>query len=558
MIERLLVKNFTLIEETEVHFGSGLNIITGETGAGKSIFMGALAALMGKKVESAAFLHPEEKSIIEATFQHVKAFIEPVFWQDQDLEPSDELILRREITPQGKSRFYLNDSPISQQTVKALTEQIIELHGQHEGQKLLSNDYQLQLLDAYGQHHELLAAYQKSFEAWKQTLKSYEDLKAQASQIAQRKAFLDFQLEDFKGTELIDGEDDALEEQCKLLENAEQIKTTLEKACFVLYESEKSIYGSLANVEKVLERIVNLAPSIRNDKERLSDITALISETANNLREFADHIDTDTETLERIYEKLNTYNRLKKKYNVSTVAELQAIKERLTSEYNSMENWDEVLADLGTKAQTLEAECLSYGKQLDEQRLATATTLSERVNAFLADVGLVNAHFEIVLKPLPNATKKGLSEVRFMVRTNKGIASGALEDVASGGEISRILLAIKSALAEKLSLSTLIFDEIDTGISGEVAMKVGKVIENLAQKFQVIIITHLPQMASRKGKHFQIYKEVLGEKTYSRIKVLADEERIRQVACMLYGDNPPESAIENAKTLLAFSSTSNK
>lgn len=557
MLERLLVKNFALIEHSDVIFGSGLNIITGETGSGKSIFMSALGALMGKKVESASLLCPEEKSIIEATFQHVHVFVEPEFWVEHDLELSDELIVRREISPNGKSRFFLNDSPASQQTVKSLMENLIELHGQHEGQKLLSIDYQLQLLDAYGQHQELLTEYQKSFDAWKQTHKSYEEKKAQASQISERKAFLAFQLEDFKGIELIEGEDDALEEQLKLLENAEQIKTTLEKACFVLYESEKSIYGSLANVEKVLERILNLAPGIRSDRERISEITALISETASNLRDFADHIDTDPQTLEHIQEKLNVYNRLKKKYNVTTVSELIAIKGRLAAEYATMESWDEVLADLLSQSEALEAQCLAYGKALDEQRKVTATALSERVNAFLADVGLVNAEFEVVLKPLANATKRGLSEVRFMVRTNKGIASGALEEVASGGEISRILLAIKSALAEKLSLSTLIFDEIDTGISGEVAMKVGKVIENLAQKFQVIVITHLPQMASRKGKHFQIYKEVQAEKTYSRIRELGEEERIHQVACMLYGDNPPSAAIENAKTLLGLSHANN-
>ncbi len=550
MIERLWIQNFALIEQSEVHFGKGLNIITGETGAGKSIFIGALGALMGKKTEAAAVLNPDKKSIIEAQFLINPSQIPDTLWQELDISPENEILVRREISPQGKSRYFVNDTPVNQTLLKEIMEYLVELHGQHEGQKILSKDFQLALIDQYGNLQLDLINYQNKFHELKNKENLFNEKKANAQKVEERIAFLQFQLQDFNHYELIENEDDELEQQVKILENAETIKSTLEKACFVLYESDKSIYTSLVNVEKVLDKISNLSPQIINEQQKLAEATAIIADVSQTLRDFSEDIDLDKQQLDVLNAKLDFYNRLKKKFNVLTVKELILIQKNYQNELRSLQNFDKDLTELSTEITQLKEELLRLGNQLDEKRKQIATELSKKVNDYLNAIALPNAKFIIEFEKFNFPQKKGLSEVNFRVSTNVGIPAGLLSQIASGGEISRIMLAIKAALAEKLELSTLIFDEIDTGISGEVALKVGKVMEDLSKKFQIITITHLPQMASRTGEHFYIYKEIISEKTYSRIKKLNDNERIEQIAKMLYGENPPASAIENAKTLL--------
>lgn len=550
MIERLWIQNFALIEKSEVEFGKGLNIITGETGAGKSIFIGALSALMGKKTEAAAILDPDKKSIIEAKFLINPHQIPDAIWQELDIQPEAELIIRREISQQGKSRYFINDTPVNQSLLKEVMEFLVELHGQHDGQKILSKDFQLAFIDQYGNLQELVQNYQNVFHELKSKENLWQEKKSNAQKMEERKTFLKFQLQDFSLYELVENEDDELEQQLKVLENAELIKTTLEKACLVLYESEKSIYSNLINVEKALDKIGNLSSKILVEKQRLSEANAVIADVSQTLRDFSDEIDVDNSELEKLNAKLDFYNRLKKKYNVLTVKELIVIQQNYKKELKELENYDQDLSELQIQIAQLELKVQELGNQLDEERKKVAEALQNQVNEYLKAVALPNAKFVIQFEKLSQPTKKGFSDIQFLVSTNIGLPAGLLSQIASGGEISRIMLAIKAALAEKMELSTLIFDEIDTGISGEVALKVGKVMEQLAQKFQVITITHLPQMASRSGKHFFIYKEIIQEKTYSRIKQLNENERIEQIAKMLYGENPPLSAIENAKTLL--------
>ncbi len=550
MIERLWIQNFALIEKSEVEFGKGLNIITGETGAGKSIFIGALSALMGKKTEAAAILDPEKKSIIEAKFVIHPGQLPAFIWQELDTNPENELIVRREISNQGKSRYFVNDTPVNQSLLKEIMEYLVELHGQHDGQKILSKDYQLNLIDQYGNLQQDLSNYQNKFQELKSKENLFYEKKSNAQKIEERISFIKFQLQDFGVYELVENEDEELEQRLKVLENAETIKSTLEKTCLVLYESDKSIYSSLVNVEKALDRIGNLSPKIQEELQKLRDVDAVIADVSHILRDFSDEINLDTNELESVNAKLDFYNRLKKKYNVLTVSELIQIQQKYKEELKSLENYDQDISELSIEIAQLEKELLALGKSLDEKRKKVSDELSKRVNEYLEAVALPNAEFCIEFEEFNQPNKKGLSEISFWVSTNIGMPKGLLSQIASGGEISRIMLAIKAALAEKMELSTLIFDEIDTGISGEVALKVGKVMEGLSKKFQVITITHLPQMASRFGEHFLIYKEILGEKTYSRIKKLNENERIEQIAKMLYGENPPSSAIENAKTLL--------
>lgn len=550
MIERLWIQNFALIENSEVEFGKGLNIITGETGAGKSIFIGALGALMGKKTEATAILDPQKKSIIEAKFLIHPQQLPENIWQELDMNPETDLIIRREISNQGKSRYFINDSPVNQSLLKEIMEYLVELHGQHDGQKILSKDYQLQVIDQYGHLQNLVQKYQELFFELKSKENLYQEKKVNAQKVQERISFLKFQLQDFGLYELIENEDEELENQVKVLENADFIKTTLEKSCLVLYESDKSIYTNLINVEKALDKIGNLSHKILTEKQKLSDASALIADVSQTLREFSDEIDLDSSQLEQLNAKLDFYNRLKKKYNVLTVQELIQIQQNYKDELKTLENYDQDLTELQIQITELEQNVIELGELLDAERKKVAKELQEKVNEYLKAVALPNAKFEIVFEQLVQPTKKGLSEIHFMVSTNVGLPAGLLSQIASGGEISRIMLAIKAALAEKMELSTLIFDEIDTGISGEVALKVGRVMEQLAQKFQVITITHLPQMASRSGTHFLIYKEIKVDKTYSRIKQLSENERVEQIAKMLYGENPPLSAIENAKTLL--------
>jgi DNA repair protein RecN (Recombination protein N) len=550
MIERLWIQNFALIEKSEVEFGKGLNIITGETGAGKSIFIGALSALMGKKTDAAAILDPEKKSIIEAKFLINSHQIPENIWQELDCSPEKELIIRREISAQGKSRFFINDTPVNQNLLKEIMEYLVELHGQHEGQKILSKDYQLSLLDHYGDLQTLAQAYQSKFQELQSQKNLLHEKKANAQKITERIEFLQFQLKDFETYELIENEDDEIEKRLKILQNAETIKTTLEKATLVLYESEKSVYTSLVNVEKVLDKIGHLSPKILHENQKLKEADVIIADVAQSLRAFYEEIDVNSTELEKLLSKLDFYNRLKKKFNVLTVKELKNIQQQLLQELKGLQNFDEEVDKITAEIQILEREVAHLGAELDSKRKQVSIELTEKVNNYFKAVALPNAEFKIEFIQFKEPQKRGLSEIQFKVRTNVGLPEGLLSQIASGGEISRIMLAIKAALAEKLELSTLIFDEIDTGISGEIALKVAKVMEKLSERFQVIIITHLPQMASRSGEHYFIYKEVKENKTYSRIKKLSENERIEQIAKMLYGENPPLSAIENAKTLL--------
>jgi len=550
MIERLWIQNFALIEKSEVEFGKGLNIITGETGAGKSIFMGALNALMGNKTEAAAILDPKQKSIIEAQFSLKSNQLPENIWNQLDIQPENELIIRREISNQGKSRYFVNDTPVNQSLLKEIMEYLVEFHGQHDGQKILSKDFQLALIDQYGNLQEYVQLYQAKYQELKAKENQLNEKQSHAEKISERISFLQFQLKDFSQFELIENEDEELEQQIKLLENAETIKNTLEKACLVLYESDKSVYTTLTNVEKVLDKISHLTPKLLAENQKLHEASTLIADVSQTLRDFAEEIDLDRNILEKLNAKLDFYNRLKKKYNILTVHELSKIKEQYQKELKSLENYDQDISQLTLEIKELAEEVKNIGEELEEKRKQVARELVERVNGYLVDVALPHANFLIEFIPYIQPQKKGLSEIHFKVSTNVGLPPGLLSQIASGGEISRILLALKAALAEKLELSTLIFDEIDTGISGEVALKVGKVMEKLSEKFQVITITHLPQMASRSGEHFLIYKEIIAEKTYSRIKKLTENQRIEQIAKMLYGENPPNSAIENAKTLL--------
>ncbi len=564
MLVRLLVKNYALIETTEVFFAPGLNVLTGETGAGKSLLIGAIGLILGERAEGATLLHPDQKCIVEAQFTlpHPEILADIANAEELDLlQP--ELIIRREISPGGKSRAFINDTPVNLSTLRAVTGLLVDLHGQHDGQQLLSAAVQLRLLDEYANIQTLVSDFNVAFTTLKNVSARINELRAQESQARQQLDFFRFQLNELEKANLNLSEEENLEKELALLENAEQIVRVLTQSVDTLSESENNVLIQLKGIIRQIEKVGTYAENLAQQAEKLEEARLIIQDAAAELSGIAESTEMDPARLDEIQSRLDTYHRLKHKFGVRTTEELLLRQAELTKQVGMFSSLDEQIQELTDQAGRLTATVTEMGLRIEAIRKVTAQSLGSQINALLADVGLSKATFEIEVQRLfhseglltidnqkiqPN--QRGLNSVVYKVRTNPGLPPAPLAQVASGGEISRIMLAIKAALAEKLNLSVLIFDEIDTGISGPVAMQVGRVMERLAQKHQLLTITHLPQIAGRGQHHFFIFKQTENGRTTSHIQKLSAEARALEIAKMIGGEQITENAIQSARELI--------
>lgn len=573
MLAKLYIRNFALIEELEISLGSGLNILTGETGAGKSLLLGAIGLILGKRVDYSMIFDPSKKCIVEAVFAHIPSGIlreleghEDFDLSDGDLDEKGQptVTIRREASSSGKSRAFINDTPVQLSKLRVVTGLLVDLHGQHENQKLLSPEQQLHLLDQFAGVAEQVRQFGKELGEAKKMGREIERLEQEERAAKEQQDYLQFQLKELQSAHLIAEEESELEQQLGLLQNAEEIQQVLSLSTDGLYDSEDSLYNRLSEIIGSLSGIAAYDSNIQEQHDRLNEALIAMEDASRELDRLKDAVETDPGALQVAEERMDLLNRLKQKFSVRTVEELLAVQEGFAEKTGRFDSLGEEIEKLRAKEEKAFQALEKKGLAIEKKRKAVVKHLKQEVDRLMAEVGLEHARFEVSVERNMQADGKlkvegesvrplatGLNLVDFKIQTNKGMPMGSLNAVASGGEISRVMLAIKAALASKAELSVLIFDEIDTGISGEVANKVGRVMQKLAGNYQLIAITHLPQIAGKGDGHFKIFKEIEGNRTTTSIRPLDEEARVLELAMMLSGEDPSESAIRNAKELIS-------
>ena len=549
MLKQLHISNYALIDELSVSFESGFNVITGETGAGKSILLGALGFALGDRADTNVLFDKDKKCVVEAQFELNDENLKPLF-EANDLDFESECIFRRELNPQKKSRAFINDTPVALQTMKEMGSQLVDIHSQHDSLLLTDADFQLRLLDDIAQNGEVLAAYQTEYANYNALKRKLFELKETATKNTAENDYLKFQLDELDKAQLKEGEYTDIEQTLGVMENSEEIKTLLVTANGLLDDSENAILGQLNELSSTLSRLQHLLPDTESLYERIDNLKVELKDIAYDLRRKEDNTQFDEEQLQSLQERYDLLSRLMMKHRVNDFDELITLRDGLKEKVNAFENIDEAIAKAEKELKENEKQLSSLAKALHDKRCQAAIAFSEKVTALVQQLAMPFAQFQVSVESQANFGSKGCDEIRFLFSANKGIAVDDLRRVASGGELSRLMLSIKSAISSYNYIPTLIFDEIDTGVSGEVAAKIGSIMRQMGNSLQLISITHLPQVASQAEHHYFIYKDNEGTRTQSHIRVLQHEERITEIAKMLSNDQVTPEALKAAEVLL--------
>lgn len=549
MLQRLAIQNYLLIENVTLDFSEGVNIITGETGAGKSILIGALSLILGERADAKVLLNQEKKCVIEATFAiNSKAYA--TLFEANEIDPDNQTILRREINNSGKSRAFINDTPVNLSTLKLFANQWINLHNQHQTLELVNEGFQLNFLDEIAHITEKTKAYTAQYKQFKLLKKQIELLQATDAENKKQQDFIQFQLNELSTANLFANEQSALEEEQKVLANAEAIKLQLQAAKYGIEDGEISVLSMLTEIIATLKSSSNISTEINQLREKLLQIKEELSDIYRETDAIENKTDVNPERLTAIDERLNLIYKLQKKHNASNTEELLILQSDLEEKLEQFSANTDKINELNREATLQLAALQKTAEELHLKRLSATTTTANAITALLHEMGMPNAAFKIAVEKGEALSEKGYSDVQFLFSANKGFALQEIKNVASGGELSRLMLAIKAVLAKSVALPTLIFDEIDNGISGEVAYKVGDIMQGMSSGHQLICITHLPQIARIADTHFYIYKTLENDKTKTNIKQLSKDEQINEIAKMLSGDSISSAAISNAKALL--------
>lgn len=551
MLKRLAIHNYALIDNLDITFSKDLNILTGETGAGKSIILGALSLILGQRAEGKYFFNQQKKCIIEGTFL-VSGFHLADFFSENDLDYEQETLLRREISPDGKSRAFINDTPVNLALLKKLGEKLMDIHSQHATLEINDEDFQLLVVDTVAGNQDLFNHYRSTFKAYRKLQLRLIDLISQSDQSKADLDYFQFLFDELEKANLSEDEQALLEQELDGLIHSEEIKKNLLNAIGILNETEPSV------IEKLKETAFSLAiaakhnPEINDLNERLSSSLIEVKDILAEIERIEQKSFIDETRIEEINERLNIIYTLQKKHRVSTITELISIRAELSTKLSSILFADEDIEKLRLEQNDLHAQLIDLSSQLNGSRMKAIPRVEDAVKTTLHEVGMLNATLQINNEPLPEGKfdMNGSDQIRFLFSANKGQLPLPMNKVASGGELSRLMLSIKSLIAVHTALPTIIFDEIDTGISGEVALKVGSIMEKLSENMQVIAITHLPQIAARGNSHYTVYKDEQADSTHTNIRKMQHEERVVELAKMLSGNTPGESAMLNAKELL--------
>lgn len=550
MLRNLHIQNYALIESLDLDFASGFSAITGETGAGKSILLGAIGLLTGQRAETAALRAGASKCVVEGTFDVEGYDLQPLF-EEHDIEYDAECIVRREIAATGKSRAFVNDTPVSLAILKQLGERLIDIHSQHQNLLLSAESFQLGVLDTLSADKSAKQLYADAYRRWREAVKALEELRAQLSGDRGDEEYIRFQLAQFDEWKLRDGEQEELEQELELLTHAEDIKEGLYRISASLSGDEGGQTASLRSTTAALRQLIAIYPSAEEWHERMESLYVELKDIADDVEDACERVTIDPERQAWVEERLDTIYTAQQKHRVSSVAELLEIEQRYRDTLSRIDDAAEQVASLQQAVDTAHSVLLEKAAALTAERTRVARTFETEIVASLVELGIPNTRFAVSIAPRRQSDATGADSVTFLFSANKNAALQDIAGVASGGEISRIMLSLKSIIAAATSLPTLIFDEIDTGVSGTIAARMADIMADIARHGrQVISITHLPQIAAKAAAHYKVYKEDNEEATVSHIRPLTTEERITELAHMMSAGTLTEAAINNAKELL--------
>lgn len=550
MLKSLFIQNFVLIDSLDIHFEEGFSVITGETGAGKSIILGALSLVLGQRADGKSIKNGADKCVIEAVFDISKYKLQE-FFQLNDLEYDDEIcILRRELFASGKSRAFVNDSPVSLNVARELGNRLIDIHSQHQNLLLGDNRFQLNVIDVMAENEILLILYRKEYVRYQSLKRELKELVEKAGQSKQEEDYIRFQLEQLTDARLFPGEQEELEQELETLSHAEEIKGSLYRITQLLDGEEQGAVPLIKEALSIADNLERFYPNAKEIAERLQTAYIDLNDLASDADGQKDDVEFNPERLEWVNERLNMLYSLEQKHRVASVDELIGIQEKFANQLNEINSFDEQIEQLKRQLDVSYKELLQQAAVLTEQRRIASKAIASQLVEMVIPLGMPNVRFGVDFTLRPEPESDGMDEIRFMFSANK---SGELQPVAqtaSGGEISRLMLCIKAMIAGFTALPAIIFDEVDTGVSGDIADKMGDIMQELGSKMQVITITHLPQIAAKGREHYFVYKEDTTDRTVTRIKELSKDERVKEVARMLSGASLTDASIANAKELL--------
>ncbi len=550
MLTQLDIQNYILIDELQIHLSNQLSVITGETGAGKSIIMGALGLILGDRADSTVCRNPEKKCVIEGVFRLANKQQYAAFFEANDLDLADELIIRREINAQGKSRAFINDTPINLNELRQLTSQLVDLHQQFDTLSLGDMEFQRTVLDALANVHKTLQEYQITFHDWKAATKHLSELIEQKENFDQTVVYKSHLLEELTALGLHENELEQLEMDLKFMENAADIKAQLTQSIFTLDESDQPIVQQIKQITNNLENIAKFQNDFDPLLARLKAAQIELADITSELQTWQDKMDFDASKISTMQERLSQGYHLQKKHKVQSTAALLELQEALSKDLEAVLHIDEAIETYTKKVAAAEKDLSLLAADLSDQRNKQATPFAKQVNHLLHQVGMPNAQLKVQLDKVP-FNQFGIDKIDFLFDANNSQKFEPIKKVASGGELSRLMLCIKSLVGKSIDLPTMIFDEIDSGISGEPAKQVGLLLQELGQARQVLCITHQPQIAAKGQAHLYVYKEQEGKTTHTHVRALTADERVIHIARMIGGDPPSKAALEHANELLA-------
>lgn len=550
MLQSLSISNYALISSLSVEFDNGFSVITGETGAGKSILLGALGFVLGNRADSNILFDDTKKCVVEASFILKDNERLQSFFEENDIDFEDECIIRRELNPQKKSRSFVNDTPVSLQILKELGSHLVDIHSQHDSLLLCNPDFQLSLLDDAANNQELLSEYKKSYKEYTSAKNELESLRKKALNNIDENDYLKFQLDELVKSELQDNEYEELAQRIEILENQEEISRLLNESTMILENSETSVLDGVNTLLYNVDKLKRYISELDSMSERLNSVKIELKDICSDLNNLQDD-SMDISSLETLQERFDVIQRLMMKHHLNDYSQLLQLREDIRRKVDEFSNIDEIVADKEKEVKAMEKTLSQKAKDLNKRRLSAKVNFEKDVTDVIRQLAMPHGIFEIKIENTNELTSNGTDVVTFMFSANKGYAPENMAKAASGGELSRLMLAIKSIAAKNNYIPTLIFDEIDTGVSGEVASKLGDIMKVMGETLQLVSITHLPQVASKAKNHFFVYKDIVDEKTRSNIRTLTREERIMEIAKMLSNAEVTAEAMRAAEVLIS-------
>jgi len=549
MLHHLSIQNYALIEKIEIDFPKGLSIITGETGAGKSILLGALSLIAGGRADGSVLQDKTKKCIVEGTFD-IKNYSLKDFFTANELDYAEQTVIRREVSPEGKSRAFINDTPVTLSQLRELSLELIDIHSQHETLTLNEAGYQLSVIDAFAKTTEHVIKYRSDYKKYKELERTLNELTEKEKQSKLDADYWQFQFNEFEEADLQAGEQEEIENELKVLNNSEEIKSVLSKCADSLNGGEVNILSSLAEVKILLSGIVPYNPAYAELLSRINSSFIELKDVTSEIESAGEKTNYDPTRAEKLTERIDMIYRLQKKHQVNSVEALLEVKLKVDARLNDISSLEKGISALQQETEKQRQKLFLLAKKISADRKKCLPKLEKEISTLLSSLAMPNAQFRVEHILLEMLTEQGIDKIKFLFSANKGSDLKDISKVASGGELSRLMLSIKSLIAKNTALPTIIFDEIDTGVSGGVAEQVGRMISDMAGAMQVVAITHLPQIASKGRSHFTVYKEESKSKTVTHIKQLSKEERVKEIATMLSAGKPTDASMKNAQELL--------